>query len=137
MSQNLNNQSLQESSRRHPQFVAQSIMQSQQPSSQVPRPPRSSTARSRLTSGIGGNAIEQTNPDRAQLIKGFQAQFWFSFGSATLAALGALTLKIGRRGTHDEIHEARRAEVRQEREMLTEEETGDRKIGSEERNSEN
>jgi hypothetical protein len=59
--------------------------------------------------GIGGNAIEQQNPDKTQLIKGFQAQFWFSFGSAVLGALGALTLKIGRRGTHDEIREDQRA----------------------------
>jgi|SRR5579859_2891572 len=86
--------------------------------------------------GIGGNAIEQTNPDQTQLIKGFQAQFWFSFGSATLAALGALTLKIGRRGTHAEIREARMAEVRQGREIGTEEHTGDRITGSEEGNSE-
>ena len=52
---------------------------------------------------IGGNAIQETNPDREQLIKGFQAQFWFSFVSAIIGALIALTLKIGRRGTHDEI----------------------------------
>ena len=52
--------------------------------------------------GIGGNAIEQANPDRAQLIKGFQAQFWFAFGSATLGALGALTVRLGRRGTAEE-----------------------------------
>jgi hypothetical protein len=59
--------------------------------------------------GIGGNAIEQQSPDKTQLIKGFQAQFWFSFGSAVLGALGALTLKIGRRGTQDEIREGQRA----------------------------
>jgi len=39
------------------------------------------------------------------LLKGFQAQFWFSFASAIIGALIALTLKIGRRGTHDEIRE--------------------------------
>ena len=56
---------------------------------------------------IGGNAIEQTDPDKEQLIKGFQAQFWFSFASATIGAVIALTLKIGRRGTHDEIRAER------------------------------
>jgi hypothetical protein len=82
-----------------------------------------------LSIGIGGNAIQEANPDRAQLIKGFQAQFWFSFGSATLAALGALTLKIGRRGTHDEIREARRAD--QERETVADIQSEDRVAGSE------
>ena len=41
--------------------------------------------------------------DTRQLIKGFQAQFWLSFASATLGALGAFALRLGRRGTHDEI----------------------------------
>jgi hypothetical protein len=61
--------------------------------------------------GIGGDAIQETDPDRAQLIKGFQAQFWFSFGSALLGALGALTLRIGRRGTAEEKN-ARREQDR-------------------------
>jgi hypothetical protein len=67
--------------------------------------------------GIGGNAIEQQNPDKTQLIKGFQAQFWFSFGSAVLGALGALTLKIGRRGTHDEVREGQRKQEKAEQNL--------------------
>lgn len=54
--------------------------------------------------------------DTRQLIKGFQAQFWLSFASATLGALGALLLRLGRRGTHDEIrfgHDARNAHLEQ------------------------
>jgi hypothetical protein len=60
---------------------------------------------SMLTWDIGANAIEETDPNKEQLVKGFQAQFWFSFASAIICALLALTLKIGRRGTHDEIRE--------------------------------
>jgi len=67
----------------------------------------------KLTLGIGGNAIEEANPDRAQLIKGFQAQFWFAFGSATLGALGALTLRLGRRGTAED-HKTRKEQQRQQ-----------------------
>jgi len=66
---------------------------------------------------IGGNAIEQTHPDTEQLVKGFRAQFWFSFASATVGAFIALTLKIGMRGTHDEIrdaHNARKAQQEQQ-----------------------
>lgn len=57
--------------------------------------------------------FEETNPNKEQLIKGFQAQFWFSFASATIGALIiALTLKIGRRGTHEirDEHYSRKAQ---------------------------
>jgi len=73
---------------------------------------------------IGGNAIEQTNPDVQQLVKGFRAQFWFSFASATVGALIALTLKIGMRGTHAEIrdaHIARKAQQEEEERIQQEE----------------
>jgi hypothetical protein len=59
--------------------------------------------------------------DRAQLIKGFQAAFWFAFTSAVLAALGALTLRIGRRGTKEE----KQARKEQDRLQLQSEEPSD------------
>jgi hypothetical protein len=80
-----------------------------------------------LMTDIGGNAIQESNPDRQQLIKGFQAQFWFSFGSATLGALGALTLKLGRRGTHDEIRKERITRKAEQDQIVQEQE----KLGTE------
>jgi hypothetical protein len=44
-----------------------------------------------------------------QLIKGFQAQFWLGFAAAVIAALLALTLRLGKRGTRDEIRQSRLA----------------------------
>jgi len=40
-----------------------------------------------------------------QLLKGFQAQFWFSFASAVISAFLGLTLRLGKRGTLDEIRQ--------------------------------
>jgi len=73
-----------------------------------------------LTLDVGGNAIEETDPNKEQLVKGFQAQFWFSFASAVLGALLALTLKIGRRGTHDEIREDQMTRKAQQEKEATE-----------------
>jgi len=60
-----------------------------------------------LQKGIGGNAIEEAHPDKQQLLKGFQAQFWLGFASAVVGAAIALILKIGRRGTSAEVREGR------------------------------
>jgi hypothetical protein len=40
------------------------------------------------------------------LLKGFKAQFWFGFAATVIGSLLALTLRVGRRGTLDEIRES-------------------------------
>jgi hypothetical protein len=46
---------------------------------------------------IGGNALDGNVPI-SQLAKGFHASFWFGFGCSVVAAVLAMTLKIGTRG---------------------------------------
>jgi hypothetical protein len=50
-----------------------------------------------LTLDIGGNGLSGNVP-QAQLAKGFHAAFWFGFGASVIAALTAMTLRIGTRG---------------------------------------
>jgi hypothetical protein len=44
-----------------------------------------------------------------QLIKGFQAMFWLGFAAAVIAAVLALTMRLGKRGTRDEIRQSQLA----------------------------
>jgi hypothetical protein len=68
---------------------------------------------------IGGSRIEDSTPTTAgleKLIKGFQAQFWFGFAATVIGSLLALTLRVGKRGTLDEIRESNLAKkVEQEK----------------------
>ena len=50
-----------------------------------------------LIKDIGGNGLSGAVP-RSQLAKGFHAAFWFGFGVSVVAAIVAMTLKIGTRG---------------------------------------